>query len=259
VTDIVPASNSRSSPPNNSIDPTGEIARLAALSRIEYDRQRRPVAEVLGIRVETLDDEVKQARKTADPAQGAADSAQGKAVVVREVEPWPDPGEAGIGFGPVRAGCNCSLTARAVSTRLCVGVPCQRRGYPALSAYISPPSGPEWLIKIKHDGFRVIARNEGKRVRLYSRPGNDLTHRFPLMVEALASLRPRSCSALSMGEAVSCSPDGIASFDGIRYRRHDADVFMWASDLVELNGDGATRLLCLPVSRGRNFCFDGMS
>jgi hypothetical protein len=77
-------------PPNNSIDPTGEIARLAALSRIEYDRQRRPVAEVLGIRVETLDDEVKQARKAADPAQGAADFAQGKAVVVREVEPWPD-------------------------------------------------------------------------------------------------------------------------------------------------------------------------
>jgi hypothetical protein len=24
---------------------------------------------------------------------------------------------------------------------------------------------PEWLIEIKHDGFRVIARKEGKRVR----------------------------------------------------------------------------------------------
>jgi hypothetical protein len=35
-----------------------------------------------------------------------------------------------------------------------------------------PPCGPEWLIEIKHDGFRVIARKEGKRVRLYSRPGN---------------------------------------------------------------------------------------
>ena len=38
------------------------------------------------------------------------------------------------------------------------------------------------------------------RVRLYSRPGNDLTDRFPLIVEALARLRPRSC--IVDGEAV---------------------------------------------------------
>ena len=36
-----------------------------------------------------------------------------------------------------------------------------------------PPSGAIWLHEIKHDGFRVIARKEGKRVRLYSRPGNE--------------------------------------------------------------------------------------
>jgi hypothetical protein len=51
------------------------------------------------------------------------------------------------------------------------------------------PSGDQWLHEIKHDGFRVIARKEGKRVKLYSRPGNDLTYRFPLVVEALAALR----------------------------------------------------------------------
>jgi ATP dependent DNA ligase domain len=39
-----------------------------------------------------------------------------------------------------------------------------------------PPSGSEWLIEIKHDGFRVIARKQGNLIRLYSRPGNDLTH-----------------------------------------------------------------------------------
>jgi ATP-dependent DNA ligase len=37
------------------------------------------------------------------------------------------------------------------------------------------PSGSQWLHEIKHDGFRVIARKDGDRVRLYSRPGNDLT------------------------------------------------------------------------------------
>jgi ATP-dependent DNA ligase len=37
-----------------------------------------------------------------------------------------------------------------------------------------PPSGAMWLHEIKHDGFRVIARKDGARVKLYS-PGNDLT------------------------------------------------------------------------------------
>ena len=30
-----------------------------------------------------------------------------------------------------------------------------------------PPSGELWLHEIKHDGFRVIARKDGDRVRLY--------------------------------------------------------------------------------------------
>jgi bifunctional non-homologous end joining protein LigD len=102
-----------------------------------------------------------------------------------------------------------------------------------------PPSGESWLHEIKHDGFRVIARKVGERVRLYSRPGNDLTYRFPLIVEALDNLHLQSC--IIDGEAVSCGDDGIASFDRIRYRRHDADVFMWAFDLIELNGDDVRR------------------
>jgi hypothetical protein len=34
------------------------------------------------------------------------------------------------------------------------------------------PSGDLWLHEIKHDRFRVIARKDGDRVRLYSRPGS---------------------------------------------------------------------------------------
>ena len=52
-----------------------------------------------------------------------------------------------------------------------------------------PPSGERWLHEIKHDGFRVIARKDGPRLKLYNRPGKDLTYRFPLIVEALARLR----------------------------------------------------------------------
>jgi ATP dependent DNA ligase domain len=49
------------------------------------------------------------------------------------------------------------------------------------------PSGGQWLHEIKHDGFRVIAQKSGAQVRLYGRPGNDLTYRFPLIVETLVA------------------------------------------------------------------------
>src|SRR5262249_57533239 len=66
------------------------------------------------------------------------------------------------------------------------------------------PSGSLWLHEIKHDGFRVIARKTGAHVRLYSRPGNDLTHRFALIVETLT--RPPSRSYILDGEAVAGPP-----------------------------------------------------
>jgi bifunctional non-homologous end joining protein LigD len=88
------------------------------------------------------------------------------------------------------------------------------------------PSGGLWLHEIKHDGFRVIARKDGDRVRLYSRPGNDMTRRFPLIAEALTGLRSRSC--IIDGEAVACDDNGVASFNLIRYRRHDDSTFLAA-------------------------------
>ena len=42
-------------------------------------------------------------------------------------------------------------------------------------------------------------------------------------LNAANKLRSQSC--IIDGEAVSCGDDGFASFDRIRYRRHDADVF----------------------------------
>jgi bifunctional non-homologous end joining protein LigD len=101
------------------------------------------------------------------------------------------------------------------------------------------PSSSEWLHEIKHDGFRIIARKTGARVRLYSRPGSDLTRRFPLIVETLARLRPRSC--IIDGEAVACDDNGVASFDLVRHQRANESIFLYAFDLIELNGDDLRR------------------
>jgi ATP-dependent DNA ligase len=66
-----------------------------------------------------------------------------------------------------------------------------------------------------------------------------MTRRFPLIAEALTGLRSRSC--IIDGEAVACDDSGLASFERIRYRQHDGDVFLYAFDLIELNGDDTRR------------------
>ena len=76
-------------------------------------------------------------------------------------------------------------------------------------------------------------------MKLYSRPGNDFTRRFPLIVETLARLRSRSC--IIDGEAVACDDNGIASFDLVRHHRHNDRAFLYAFDLIELNGDDMRR------------------
>jgi bifunctional non-homologous end joining protein LigD len=102
-----------------------------------------------------------------------------------------------------------------------------------------PPTGETWLHEIKHDGFRVIARKDGDRVRLYSRPGNDMTRLLPADCGGADGLRSRSCTI--DGEAVACDDNGLASFERIRYRQHDGDVFLYAFDLIESNGDDLRR------------------
>jgi hypothetical protein len=60
-----------------------EFQRLAGLSRVAYDRERKLAAKDLGIRESTLDREVEGRRDTAE----AAESLQ----IIEELEPWEDP------------------------------------------------------------------------------------------------------------------------------------------------------------------------
>lgn len=101
----------------------------------------------------------------------------------------------------------------------------------------SAPSEYDWLHEIKHDGLRIIARTDGRRVRLYGREGDELTQRYPLIVEAMAAL---PCCTID-GEAIACDESGTASFDLLRDGRHDDHVFLYAFDLIELEGKDRRR------------------
>ena len=110
--------------------------------------------------------------------------------------------------------------------------------------------------EIKHDGFRIITPKNGAQVRPYSRPGNDLTDRFSLIVEAMARLRSRSCTL--DGEAVCCDNDGRPSFDRIRYRRHDATVFLYALTVRVSGSVSVTARSLLGCARSLHFVVSSM-
>jgi bifunctional non-homologous end joining protein LigD len=50
-----------------------------------------------------------------------------------------------------------------------------------------------------------------------------------------------SHSCILDGEAVACDDKGMPCFDRLRRRRHDEAVFLYAFDLIELNGDDLRR------------------
>src|SRR5262249_16713066 len=122
-------------------------------------------------------------------------------------------------------------TALAASQRL-------HRALPALCAE-RPPSEPDWVHEIKHDGYRLMARRGPVGIRLLTRNGHDWSPRYPLIVEAVNRLKARSC--LIDGEAVVCDKSGLAVFDRLRRRPSGKHVSLYAFDLLELDGQDLRR------------------
>ncbi len=67
-------------------DEKTEIARLASLNPLQYDRQRSGAAEQLGVTVSALDKAVKEVKAGQSDTKG-----QGRAFELPVIEPWPSP------------------------------------------------------------------------------------------------------------------------------------------------------------------------
>jgi bifunctional non-homologous end joining protein LigD len=100
------------------------------------------------------------------------------------------------------------------------------------------PSGPEWAHEVKHDGYRMICRRDGDRVRVFSRNAREWTDKLPAIVAAMQRLRATSITV--DGEAVVCDDHGVTDFDAlfaaIARRGGSAEAFLYAFDLLELDG-----------------------
>lgn len=81
---------------------------------------------------------------------------------------------------------------------------------PELATLVSEPPAGDWLYEIKFDGYRMLARIDGKKIQLITRNGNDWTERLPLQVKAIADLGLED-SWLD-GEIVVLNDNGIPDF-----------------------------------------------
>jgi bifunctional non-homologous end joining protein LigD len=77
-----------------------------------------------------------------------------------------------------------------------------------------PPSGPKWVHEIKHDGYRMQARIDGRTISLMTRKALDWTQRFGSIAAAFQSLGLGS--ALIDGEIVVEDAAGISSFNNLQ-------------------------------------------
>src|SRR6185369_8843698 len=80
----------------------------------------------------------------------------------------------------------------------------------------------------------LMARRDPVGVRLITRGGHDWSARYSLVLEAVNHLKVRSC--LIDGEVVCCDEKGVAAFQLLRHRRNERRAFLYAFDLLELNG-----------------------
>jgi bifunctional non-homologous end joining protein LigD len=118
----------------------------------EKDELARPAAEFSV--VDELPDSVKDL-----PLPSAAKAS----------EPAPAPANAeGVPDGAVEAALPATLT-------------------PQLATLVDkPPSSPDdWIFEIKFDGYRLLARVEGKAIQLFTRNGHDWSHKMPGLHKAL--------------------------------------------------------------------------
>ena len=104
-----------------------------------------------------------------------------------------------------------------------------------------PPSGPLWVHEIKHDGYRLMVRRDGERVRCFTRNGHDWADRFLAIVEA--ALRIQASSFLIDGEAVIPSDDGTSDFprcgDFFLCERTHLNTYLFGLTCAR-RGDGVT-------------------
>jgi len=113
-----------------------------------------------------------------------------------------------------------------------------------------PPTAGDWMYELKFDGIRAIAVKIDKKVSLLSRNENELTGRFPEIVEAIKDLPAREC--VIDGEVVALDEEGRSSFQllqSLELEERKSPLRFYVFDLLQLDGKS---LLGLPLAQRKD-------
>jgi bifunctional non-homologous end joining protein LigD len=95
----------------------------------------------------------------------------------------------------------------------------------------------DWLLELKHDGYRAIALKNGDDVELFSRNHLKMNAKFPAIAEAVRRLSAKQC--VLDGEIVALDERGHGSFQLLQNRGSIADestIVFYVFDLLNLEG-----------------------
>jgi bifunctional non-homologous end joining protein LigD len=94
---------------------------------------------------------------------------------------------------------------------------------PMMATLAPAPTGDGWAWELKWDGIRALGYVDGGRLRLVSRNGNEITHRYPELRRLAETLGTRE--VLLDGEIVATDDAGRPSFEKLQQRMHvDSDA-----------------------------------
>ena len=101
----------------------------------------------------------------------------------------------------------------------------------------APTDSDSWLYEIKFDGYRMLARIDGKDVRLITRNGNDWSDKLPKLVSALTGMKLPP--GWYDGEIVVLNDKGIPSFQALQNafdRIHTEKIVYYVFDIPYAQG-----------------------
>jgi bifunctional non-homologous end joining protein LigD len=108
---------------------------------------------------------------------------------------------------------------------------------PELATLVETAPEGDWSYEIKFDGYRIMARIEAGKVKLFTRNGHDWTHKLPSQAEALTGLGLES--AWLDGEMVVANEQGVPDFQALQNAfdsGRSGNIVYYLFDLPFLNG-----------------------
>jgi bifunctional non-homologous end joining protein LigD len=108
---------------------------------------------------------------------------------------------------------------------------------PELATLVDTVPDGDWSYEIKFDGYRIMARIETGKVKLFTRNGHDWTHKLPRQAEALTGLALES--AWLDGEMVVANEQGVPDFQALQNAfdsGRSGNIVYYLFDLPYLNG-----------------------